>query len=80
MSFDDLKMIGAAEFLRSIDDGRPRGATAADAAVAAGAIDCVVESAKTGGWVPVPGLPTVDTHPPATHTTTHPTTEKESVS
>lgn len=76
MSFDDLKVIEAAQFLRYIEDGQPRGATAADAALAAGAIDCIVHSAATSTWVPVPGLSGTAQRP----TTRTPTTEKESVS
>jgi predicted dehydrogenase len=51
MGYDDLKVIEAYEFLRSIADGNPHGSTLADAVRSARAIDAMVESAASGGWV-----------------------------
>ena len=53
MGFDDLKVIEAAHFLRSIADGRPHGATVEDAVRSAVALEAMVTSARTGTWVPV---------------------------
>lgn len=53
MGYDDLKVIEAYEFLRSIADGRPYGATLDDAVASAVALDAMARSASTGGWVPV---------------------------
>ena len=53
MGYDDLKVIEAYEFLRSIADGRPYGATLDDAVASAVALDAMTRSAATGGWVPV---------------------------
>ena len=53
MGYDDLKVIEAYRFLRSIADGTPHGATLDDAVRSAEALDAMVESARTGGWVPV---------------------------
>ena len=55
MGYDDLKVIEAYRFLRSIADGTSHGATLDDAVRSAEALDAMVESARTGGWVPVPG-------------------------
>lgn len=54
MSYDDLKVIEAARFLRSVAEGKPYGATIADAVSSALALDAMVESVRTGGWVEVP--------------------------
>ncbi|MGX6605997.1 Gfo/Idh/MocA family protein [Micromonosporaceae bacterium Da 78-11] len=51
MGYDDLKVIEAYRFLRSIADGVPRGATLADAIAAAEALDAMSRSAGTGGWI-----------------------------
>jgi predicted dehydrogenase len=51
MGFDDLKVIEAANFLRSIADGRPHGATIDDAVRSAVALEAMVSSAQTGQWV-----------------------------
>jgi predicted dehydrogenase len=51
MGYDDLKVIEAAGFLRSIADGAARGATAEDAVHAARAVAAMDESFRTGGWV-----------------------------
>ena len=53
MGFDDLKVIEAAAFLRSIVDGKPHGATVTDAVRAAEAVEAMVESARRGTWVEV---------------------------
>lgn len=53
MSFDDLKVIECARFLTSIAEGRPSGATLADAVRSAVTLDALVESAASGGWVGV---------------------------
>jgi predicted dehydrogenase len=50
MSYDDLKVIEAYRFLRSVEDGTPLGATLADAIAAAEALDAVSRSAETGAW------------------------------
>jgi predicted dehydrogenase len=51
MSYDDLKVIEAYRFLRSVEDGTPHGATLADAIAAAEALDAMSRSVETGGWV-----------------------------
>jgi predicted dehydrogenase len=53
MGYDDLKVIEAYQFLRSIADGTPHGATLDDAVASATALDAMARSAATGGWVPV---------------------------
>ncbi|MFF5291805.1 Gfo/Idh/MocA family protein [Paractinoplanes globisporus] len=53
MGYDDLKVIEAYRFLRSIADGRPYGATLADAIRSAEALDALERSAATGAWVSV---------------------------
>jgi predicted dehydrogenase len=54
MSYDDLKVIEAANFLRSVAAGRPLGPTIHDAVRAALAVDAIAESARTGRWTRVP--------------------------
>jgi len=56
MGFDDLKVIEAANFLRSIADQAPHGATVEDAVRSAATLDAMVRSAETGTWVKVPAL------------------------
>jgi predicted dehydrogenase len=51
MGYDDLKVIEAYHFLRSVADGRPYGATLADAVHSARALDAMAESAGSGAWV-----------------------------
>jgi predicted dehydrogenase len=51
MSYDDLKVIEAARFLTSIAEGRPLGATIADAVHSARTLDAITESVSTGNWV-----------------------------
>jgi predicted dehydrogenase len=54
MSYDDLKVIEAQDFLRSIADGRPSGATVDDAVRAAEAVDALERSAGERAWVALP--------------------------
>ncbi|MEU6244028.1 Gfo/Idh/MocA family oxidoreductase [Streptomyces sp. NPDC047024] len=54
MGYDDLKVIEAYRFLRSVAEGEPYGATLADAVRAAAALDAMVESAERRGWVDLP--------------------------
>jgi predicted dehydrogenase len=54
MGYDDLKVIEAARFLQSVADGKPHGATAADAVASAHILESIAESASTGRWVAVP--------------------------
>lgn len=54
LSFDDLKVIEAARFLRSIVDGAPGGATLQDAVHSAVALEAMSESARSGEWVKLP--------------------------
>ena len=54
LSYDDLKVIEAYDFLRSVADGAPHGATLRDAVRAAHALDAMVLSAESGTWVDVP--------------------------
>jgi predicted dehydrogenase len=51
MGYDDLKVIEAYNFLRSIADGTPHGATLEDAVRSAEALDAMARSAESGGWV-----------------------------
>jgi predicted dehydrogenase len=51
MSYDDLKVIEAYRFLRSVEDNTPHGATLADAIASAEALDAMSRSAETGAWV-----------------------------
>ena len=53
MSYDDLKVIEAVHFLRSIADGRPHGATLTDAIRSAEVLDAMTESARTGTWIKI---------------------------
>ena len=48
MGYDDLKVIEAYNFLRSIADGTPHGTTLDDAVRSAEALDAMAESARTG--------------------------------
>ena len=54
MGYDDLKVIEAYDFLRSLADGTSHGATLQDAVRSAAALDAMVTSAQTGSWVKVP--------------------------
>lgn len=51
MGYDDLKVVEAARFVRSIAEKQPYGATLADAVRTARALDAMVESASSGRWV-----------------------------
>ncbi|WP_328432463.1 Gfo/Idh/MocA family protein [Streptomyces sp. NBC_00453] len=53
MGYDDLKVIEAHRFLRSIAEGRPQGATLADAVHGAAVLEAMVRSAESGAWVSV---------------------------
>jgi predicted dehydrogenase len=55
MGFDDLKVIEASNFLRSIADGTPHGTTLTDAVRSAATLDAMARSAETGTWVEVTG-------------------------
>ncbi|GID96668.1 oxidoreductase [Amorphoplanes digitatis] len=51
MGYDDLKVIEAYHFLRSIAEGRPYGATVDDAVRSAVVLEAMARSAETGAWV-----------------------------
>ncbi|MEU6403466.1 Gfo/Idh/MocA family oxidoreductase [Streptomyces sp. NPDC046985] len=51
MGYDDLKVVEAHEFLRSVAEGADRGATLADAVAAATALDAMARSARERAWV-----------------------------
>ncbi|MFI2373633.1 Gfo/Idh/MocA family protein [Streptomyces sp. NPDC018964] len=51
MGYDDLKVIEAYRFLRSVAEGVPYGATLADAVHSAAALDAMARSAESGAWV-----------------------------
>lgn len=51
MGFDDLKVIEAHHFLRSIAERAPHGPTLDDAVRAAEALDAMTRSAEAGAWV-----------------------------
>ncbi|CAL9617751.1 Gfo/Idh/MocA family protein [Streptomyces sp. enrichment culture] len=53
MGYDDLKVIEAYRFLRSVAEGRPYGATLADAVRSAAALEAMAASAHSGAWVSV---------------------------
>ncbi|CAL9358372.1 Gfo/Idh/MocA family protein [Streptomyces sp. enrichment culture] len=55
MGYDDLKVIEAYRFLRSVAEGTPHGATLADAVHSAGVLDAMALSVERGTWVPVGG-------------------------
>ena len=54
MGFDDLKVIEAYRFLRSIEEGKPYGATLDDAVRSAEVLDAMTESARSRRWVGLP--------------------------
>jgi predicted dehydrogenase len=54
MSYDDLKVIEAYNFLRSVADGVPYGATLDDAVRSAEALEAMTASAEQGTWVSLP--------------------------
>lgn len=51
MGYDDLKVVEAHNFLRSIAEGTPHGTTLADAVHSATALDAMSRSAGSGAWV-----------------------------
>ncbi|TQE37363.1 Gfo/Idh/MocA family oxidoreductase [Streptomyces ipomoeae] len=51
MGYDDLKVIEAYRFLRSIAEGTPYGTTLDDAVHSATALDAMSRSAESGAWV-----------------------------
>ncbi|MEU0194798.1 Gfo/Idh/MocA family oxidoreductase [Streptomyces afghaniensis] len=53
MGYDDLKVIEAYRFLRSVAEGTPHGATVADAVHSAAALDAMARSASSGAWAEV---------------------------
>lgn len=53
MGYDDLKVIEAYRFLRSVAEGVPHGATLQDAVHSAAVLDAMVRSAESGAWVDV---------------------------
>ncbi|MFI9168947.1 Gfo/Idh/MocA family protein [Streptomyces lincolnensis] len=53
MGYDDLKVVEAHRFLRSIAEGTPHGATLADAVHSAVILDAMARSAESGTWVDV---------------------------
>jgi predicted dehydrogenase len=53
MGYDDLKVIEAYAFLRSIAEGAPYGTTLPDAVRAATVLDAMTRSAESGVWVTV---------------------------
>ncbi|CAM5608348.1 MULTISPECIES: Gfo/Idh/MocA family protein [Streptomyces] len=55
MGYDDLKVIEAYRFVRSIAEGTPYGTTLADAVHSATVLDAMAESAASGTWVTLPG-------------------------
>ncbi|MFJ4555344.1 Gfo/Idh/MocA family protein [Streptomyces massasporeus] len=55
MGYDDLKVIEAYRFLRSVAEGTPHGATLADAVHSAAALDAMARSAQSGSWAEVAG-------------------------
>jgi predicted dehydrogenase len=55
MSYDDLKVIEAYRFLRSVVEGKPYGTTLDDAVRSATVLDAMSESVETGRWVSLNG-------------------------
>ncbi|MFJ8276599.1 Gfo/Idh/MocA family protein [Streptomyces griseoviridis] len=53
MGYDDLKVIEAYRFLRSIAEKRPVGASLPDAVRSAAVVDAMIRSAAAGAWVTV---------------------------
>ncbi|GHC99216.1 oxidoreductase [Streptomyces violarus] len=53
MGYDDLKVIEAYRFLRSVAEGTPHGATLTDAVHSAAALDAMARSASSGAWADV---------------------------
>lgn len=55
MGYDDLKVIEAYRFLRSVTEGTAHGATLTDAVHSAAALDAMARSAHSGTWAEVAG-------------------------
>ncbi|MGW6731824.1 Gfo/Idh/MocA family protein [Streptomyces sp. NPDC055013] len=53
MGYDDLKVIEASRFLRSVAEGVPHGATLRDAVHSAAVLDAMARSAESRAWVTV---------------------------
>ncbi|MFD9394479.1 Gfo/Idh/MocA family protein [Streptomyces sp. NPDC060000] len=53
MGYDDLKVVEAYRFLRSVAEGTPYGATLADAVHSATLLEAMTRSAESGSWVDV---------------------------
>ncbi|MEV5310922.1 Gfo/Idh/MocA family oxidoreductase [Streptomyces sp. NPDC052610] len=53
MGYDDLKVVEAYRFLRSVAEGRPHGTTLTDAVRGAAVLDAMARSAQSGAWVTV---------------------------
>jgi predicted dehydrogenase len=53
MGYDDLKVIEAHNFLRSIAEGTAHGTTLWDAVRSGATLDAMTRSVETGGWVEV---------------------------
>ncbi|WP_328420742.1 Gfo/Idh/MocA family protein [Streptomyces sp. NBC_00443] len=53
MGYDDLKVIEASRFLRSVAEGVPHGATLQDAVHSAAVLDAMARSAQSRAWVSV---------------------------
>ncbi|MFD9429693.1 Gfo/Idh/MocA family protein [Streptomyces sp. NPDC060002] len=53
MGYDDLKVVEAYRFLRSVAEGTPYGATLADAVRSATVLEAMTRSAESGSWVDV---------------------------
>jgi predicted dehydrogenase len=53
MGYDDLKVVEAYRFLRSVAEGAPHGATLADAVLSATVLEAMTHSARSGSWVDV---------------------------
>jgi predicted dehydrogenase len=53
MGYDDLKVIEAYRFLRSVAEGTPHGATLQDAVRSAAVLEAMVRSARSGAWAQV---------------------------
>ncbi|EFL36320.1 oxidoreductase [Streptomyces viridochromogenes DSM 40736] len=53
MGYDDLKVIEAYRFLRSVAEGTPHGATLTDAVHSAAALDAMTRSVRSGAWADV---------------------------
>ncbi|GAA2314621.1 Gfo/Idh/MocA family oxidoreductase [Streptomyces hawaiiensis] len=55
MGYDDLKVVEAYRFLRSVAEGIPYGATLTDAVHSAAALDAMARSARSGEWAELTG-------------------------